>query len=421
MELSTGALPGSPGYRSRRAALVQHAIGLSFWVLIPSLGMVQKLLGDKWLPVYVTGGLLLLAAFAWQPAMLRISAIPPKVATPVAVLGLVALTVGFSVGYPIANQGLAGGSDRDEALNLAIGALLSGSYPYYERTYLGNPISPMPGSLLLGLPFFLLGNSSYQNIFWLGAFYFAAGWVLAGTGRALALSAMVLLLSPVVLHEFLTGGDVLANSMFVVCFLLLIVQGIRAGWAPWACALFAALLGIAFSSRANFLFCLPLLWSWMVKWAGPSRGFAYASVSLLAFALVTVPFWTFDPRGFSPLHATGKLTAFDDWLPGASWVVLGMMVVASIMLCWRYTHNSLSNLLVGCAVVQAIPVLALAGLSSAKAGRPDLIGLGFGLSFLFLGALGTWASITSGHVLITPDQRARSGDPEGVSRSWRPT
>ncbi len=85
---------------------------------------------------------------------------------------LVALVVVFAVVYPHANRhaGLAG-SDRDDAANIATRHLLHLQYPYSTPTYLGNLINQLPGALFLDAPFVLLGNSAYQNLFWLAAFF----------------------------------------------------------------------------------------------------------------------------------------------------------------------------------------------------------------------------------------------------------
>ena len=85
----------------------------------------------------------------------------------VCLISLVLLAVAFGVIYPIANRGVSGGSDRDEALNIAAAALWRGENPYYQRTYLGNVVSPLPGAILLAEPFVAIGNSAYGNLFWL--------------------------------------------------------------------------------------------------------------------------------------------------------------------------------------------------------------------------------------------------------------
>ena len=84
-----------------------------------------------------------------------------------------ALASGATAGLGLAALslvGCGGGSDSDDALNLATRALLHGEYPYRIRTYLGSPATYLPGSLLLAVPFVLLGNAAYQDLFWLAAF-----------------------------------------------------------------------------------------------------------------------------------------------------------------------------------------------------------------------------------------------------------
>jgi hypothetical protein len=76
------------------------------------------------------------------------------------ILIVVILILLFGLIYPSASSGkFGGGSDRDEALNIAVNELLKGEYPYYERTYVsgrphetgmdGNMISPFPGELFM--------------------------------------------------------------------------------------------------------------------------------------------------------------------------------------------------------------------------------------------------------------------------------
>lgn len=67
-----------------------------------------------------------------------------------------AVCVLFAVIYPLA-QNKPDRDDSGQALGLATGAMLQGHYPYYARTYQGDPITPMPGCLLLAAPFQMLG------------------------------------------------------------------------------------------------------------------------------------------------------------------------------------------------------------------------------------------------------------------------
>jgi len=47
-------------------------------------------------------------------------------------------------------------------------------FPYYLRTYMGHAITPMPGALILSLPFLLMGRVSLQGPVWLAVFIFFA-------------------------------------------------------------------------------------------------------------------------------------------------------------------------------------------------------------------------------------------------------
>src|SRR5208337_1689916 len=237
-------------------------VGLACCLVIPSLLQVQRYCGNA-------GGMRnLLAApsilwIGYKHVFLRLL---PKInerdAFWLAVGTLIAVLVVFVCLYPVAKAGIVGrGSDADNALNIATRALLKGRYPYYQSTYLGNPISPLPGSLLLAVPFVLLGNSAYQNLFWIAAFFVMAREWLASGRLALLLLWTILALSPVVWWELVTGGDILSNSIYVLVLLLVLVRSIP---NPNLTALsktpLAMLFGIGISSRANF--ALLSLWSY---------------------------------------------------------------------------------------------------------------------------------------------------------------
>ena len=116
--------------------------------------------------------------------------------------------------------------DRGEALNTAAGELIKLRFPYASKTHLGNKITPMPGGILLSLPFYLLGDVAYMNWFWL-AVWFA---LLVHSYRATTMASVMLIgtmiVSPVVVYEFVTGGDLFANSVAVTAGVVMI------DWAP---------------------------------------------------------------------------------------------------------------------------------------------------------------------------------------------
>src|SRR5215831_9419154 len=127
--------------------------------LVPSVGQLVKYIGLRSTILVVT--LVLLAISFSVPHLREFNSERLKILRawlPLALMLMAALL--FAIFFPIAKSGVLGpGSDRADALNVAIKALLHGSYPYYAETYLGNPPTPGLGALLLALPFYMVGTS----------------------------------------------------------------------------------------------------------------------------------------------------------------------------------------------------------------------------------------------------------------------
>lgn len=394
---------------------------LAFALFFPSLSVVERFLGPPWALAYVLTGLAYLVALALYGLPRLPFLLGERAARWLMAATLLALLVAFLLVYPVADSGIVGGgSDRDDALNLAARELWQGRSPYYPRTYLENPISPLPGSVLLALPFVFLGNSAYQNLFWLGAFFLVASRHLRDGRSALAMLWTVLVLSPAVLNELVTGGDLLANALFCTVFTLLFVTTAAGTDALWKRVGAAILFGVSLSSRANFLLVLPIAAAWLARKKGLGVAFSFAGVAALAFAGITLPFWLYDPAGFSPLHTANKLAGFNDWIPYSGSLALGLSVAIALGLAsWR-SEGSLAELLQRCAVAQAVPVVLLVGLSSLHAGSLDLVPIGYGLSFLTFGVLGAWLRLAARSpapavVRATPGDEGGAPRPEGRS------
>jgi hypothetical protein len=353
--------------------------GASVWLFQKYFGLAGALL-------YV------LAVFALAPVLpaldRRAGRMPRSRAIVFGIASFTLLGVAFALLYPLANSGaIGGGSDRDDALNIAVRELLAGRYPYYPRTYLDAPISPLPGALLLAAPFVLLGNSALQNFFWLGALVLVTvGW-LASAGRALLLLWTLLLLSPGALNELLVGGDLLANACYVALFTVLLMREEQ----PGRRLLLAALLGVALSSRLNYLLLAPLLFAFLARQRSVRIASVVAGVAAFAWLLVTLPFFLYDPAGFSPLHTVGKLSQFGALLPGAEWLVSGLAGLVALLLALRPLHpaDARATLAAG-AIVQALPVACGVALASLQGRTLDLSFTYFGLNALVLGALAFW-------------------------------
>lgn len=151
------------------------------------------------------------------------------------------------------------------------------------------------------------------------------------------------------------------------------------------------MLGIGLSSRANFVFVVPLLLTTLAARIGWKRAFGFSGVVVAASVLVTIPFWLYDPQGFSPLIVQySKVGDYADVMPHSGVVVLIVTVALTIYLALKRSNEDLNRLFLNCAVVQAFPVVCSVILLSLHLGKIDLSLAGYGLFSLFFGAMALW-------------------------------
>lgn len=295
----------------------------------------------------------------------------------------------FLLMYPISNSGiLGGGSDRDEALSIATTALLHGDYPYLQKTYLGNPITPLPGALILAAPFVLCGNIGYQNLFWLFSFFLTATFYFGDRLRALHFLWIVIALSPAVIIELVTGGDYLSNSIYVAVFSILMIQTVSSSHcSPITKFLSSFLLGLGLASRANFLLILPLLVSTLLKKVGFGYSQKYVVVTCVSFLLLTVPFYLYAPNSFTTLHTINKLSHLQSVIPHAEYVISVASLILAIVLSFINIKGDLSSFLLNSGLVILFPAFLSTVLQSIRVGKLDLYNIGFALPLVFFSAL----------------------------------
>lgn len=274
----------------------------------------------------------------------------------VAILALASFVI-----YPIANSGVVGGgSDSDDALNIAVRALLNHQNPYGLRTYLGAPVTYLPGAFLLAAPFVIISSAAYQNVFWSAVFFAAVYGYLKDIHRAVML-LWILLGCLQVWQSLVTGGELLASGLYVPLAILLMTRSLidpglsRFRWAA------AILLGIAFCSRANYLLLVPIVGSGMVQLVGWRRGLAYGFATLVTIAVLVLPFALDAPEQFWVGSVKEQNYAAIS-LGLRNWHVDVLLPVASalfalVLSCRRLQTES--AVLATCAVAQALPVIAI--------------------------------------------------------------
>ena len=379
---------------------------LGLCLFFPSSAKVQRFLGMAWVPVYLLGvGAALVIGYRYLLAKC-ISWLSAKTVWVLAVSTLLLIVAGFVVIYPVANSGrVGGGSDREEAVNAGVSEILHGRYPYYARTEVAvhpagedwvyrGPLSQMPGELFFAVPFVLLGNSAYQNFFWLAVLFLTLRWFFGDGRDALLLVWVAVFLSPVCLHEAMSGGDLLANSIWVFVITVIFVRIVPdARMAAGAKTVVAVLLGMALSSRINFLLIGPLVLSMLVQTSGWKTAVRYMAVVAAAFLAVTLPFYFYDPENFTPLWLIRtRIGQYSPILPPlAQSFVSGSYGVLAIALSFMKMDRRGVRLFAGCAIVLAWPVLAEVVLTSIMAGCLDLERRAwYGLSSLFFGVMACW-------------------------------
>jgi hypothetical protein len=369
-------------------------LGLMLSLIVPSLGTVYKYTGLHGTALYVlaVAGVLWVGkknVFEWFR-----STINDRIALSLLGVTFLAIIAAFVTIYPIANSGaVGGGSDADDALDIGATELLNGRYPFYVKTYLGNPIAPLPGAIFLAFPFVLLGTSAYQNFCWLGVFFIVSKRILNDVRSALLLLWTILALSPVVMAMMVTGSDDFSNAIYVLFFILALVFWVtRTDQRIWKPSVAAGFLGLAMASRANFLLLLPLVCIGVARRAGWRAAFRDCAVAVVTFLLCVVPFWGYDPNNFSPVfNQFSKVSQFDYVLPFSGVLIPLLMGLVAVATAYTYTESDASSLLKKLALVLAIPVLCTTALSVSTVGMSGLIWTNYGVFFLPFGALAFWA------------------------------
>ena len=388
--------------------LLWPIIGLGFSLAFPSMNQVQKYLGIAGILLYIPIIFLVLLVIRNYCIKRFISRFTEKQVLRLAAITFLSLIVIFFIVYPVVNLGVVGGgSDRDDDATIATKELVLGHYPYYPRTYLGNTITHLPGSLLLSIPFVLLGNSAYQNFFWLFVFFYAVSSYLKNRHLALLLLWAILFLSPVVLQEFVTGGDFLSNSIYILFFILFMVNSVlESGAKHWQKILSAILLGIGLSSRLNYILLLPLVFSALAQNSDCKTTAKYICLTCFIFLVVTVPFYLYDPKNFTPLYGQfNKINQFHNILPFSGILISFVGGVISLALSFQRLERNCITLFKNCMFVQVFLILCAVVLDTMQRRRLSFNFTGYGFSFLFFGAIVYWSKLSEGFTLWQPAKK----------------
>jgi hypothetical protein len=275
--------------------------------------------------------------------------------------------------FPMA-QRKADRNDSYDGMLVSSAQLLHLHFPYYVRSFKGAPITPMPGALLLALPFQILGSVSLQNLFWLGIFMWFAAQFFRFRSTAFAFILVTVLASARTLVDILVGADYPINWMYICISTVLFLNSSK-GPLRWKYVASGILLGVALSSRPTYALVLsPLILAYLSQQVGVMAGLRRIALPLSVTVAVTLPFYLYDPAHFTPFHVTDRLAFLPERLQHP--VVVLLIVLAVVTAC------------TGFLIRLTLPRLfLLAGVASAALLVPPglILALGPNTSFLLLG------------------------------------
>jgi hypothetical protein len=395
------------------SASIYRGALLAWFLILPSLGLIQKYAGTT-LAFAVAGvGVILFVWIGGRPWVATAAGVSDGrwMSWPLALL-LGVMVAGFVVVYPLTNTHtgtaatyapIGGGSDRDESLQLGVREVLAGRYPYYQTTQLQNFVTQLPGSLVLAIPFALLGNAVWQNLFWVGAFFMLVRYAFGRDRLATLFVALAMFACPVVLQDFVTGGDLGASAIaiLIAMFLTLKFADDASFSLPKKLALLV-LTGIALSSRLNYLLLLPPFFAAVARRTSVGVAAAYAALIGLSFSLITLPFYFYDPAGFAPLYLHNKFSNFDGELRHAGLLLPAVSVLFSVMLATSPANRAVGTWLIQSGLVLTVPVVFLVALASTRAGGPNFTFTDYAVPGVFFGVIGVGLNAVAG-----PEYRRR--------------
>ena len=338
------------------------AIAFFLW-LVPSLNEIWKYTGEAGLLILSILGLSAIRALGLLAS--RCGESIPRIW--LAVICVMALGL-FALLFPIAHSGILGpGSDRDDALNVALQALLAGHYPYDVTTYLGNPPTPMPGALILALPFYLFGTSALQNLAWM---LMLIWWSVRHFGSSTIAASFLLIFllgCPASLEDFVVGGDYFINAIYVAIAMdaMLCADSNGKTWQRYAAMAF---LSIAISSRPIYALAVPVLAGTIFRSHGPRRVSEFLLTVCGLCMIVNGPYFIYDPSRFPITHLTAKISELPKFLHAAIVLPAIGMAIASLSFFVPMTRDRVFLLMAAALSVIFYPLfvyeLATKGLGS---------------------------------------------------------
>lgn len=266
---------------------------------------------------------------------------------------------------------------RHFALDLAIGRLVGGEFPYQAPAF--STHSAFPGWILLATPFYLMGDSGLMALLALPIF----AWTLWKTEPAICIPGVLFLVSaPQFLYDVAVRSDISLN-MIALLAVMMISDRLMARDENRLSIVAGLLTGLLLSSRGVAF----VIFSAYIGYASlrhQRQAIGYAVAALSTFAATLVPFAIWDWRNFVDWGPIGHQIQLSH-LPIA---VLGIAIAAPFFIGRRAGNPRslfawISGTLLVIVAATAIRVVAGSGLEAAIMENSfDVTYLTFPLPFL---------------------------------------
>jgi hypothetical protein len=266
-------------------------------------------------------------------------------------------------------------NDSYDALFASSTQLMHHHFPYYVHSFLGAPITTMPGALFLALPFRMVGQLSFENLFWLGMFIWFATQFFHFRSTALAF-VVVVLANAHTLVNLLAGADYPINWMYICISTVFFLNSAERG-PKWKLGISAIFLGVSLSSRPTYLIVLsPLIVAYLVQRIGAMAALRRFALPLLAMTVVTAPFHLYDPAHFSPFHITDRLVFLPERLQHP--IVVLLIALAFATACTGFLIRlTIPRIFLLAGIASTILLLTPGLLWALRPTSPNLILLGY--------------------------------------------
>jgi uncharacterized membrane protein len=123
----------------------------------------------------------------------------------------------------------------------------------------------------------------------------------------------------------------------------------------WKKYLYLIFLGIALSSRGDLLLMLPIFFSYLIQNIGLRKSVEYILTILIAFMIVTLPFYLYDPFGFTPLIVQLEKIMYSNPVLNLNKIIL--IVAFCILVSVRTMKNNTMKFFESVGIILLIPSL----------------------------------------------------------------